>query len=222
LIEDDESRTLIKFLYTPSVKLRGSRSYVHSTTLYNEFMTGAAHHSLTVEGPIALVTRQLIFNQPEFAFNTSLDSSQNDARALFSFTSRGVGWNCVVSEGLRLVVQSEPYDESRIRECAVIHEDTIRIGKFVGARSIEVVTSLTLLLHEKMFRIPNGKKWFLARLRLSRALTDDDAGLIAIRLLKHVGLTLTRSGIWVDSEQIGHIEFMTGDIQATAAGSPGP
>jgi hypothetical protein len=75
---------------------------------------------------------------------------------------------------------------------------------------IEVVTSLTLLLHQRLFTIGGGRKWYLGRIEISRPLGATDSDTIRIGLLRSFGSKMTRSSIAVADEPLGYIEFIAG------------
>jgi hypothetical protein len=77
---------------------------------------------------------------------------------------------------------------------------------------IEVITSLTLLLHQRLFATGDDRKWYLARIELARPLRTSDADAIGIELVRRFGSTMTRSSITAGAERIGHIDFIAGRI----------
>jgi hypothetical protein len=77
---------------------------------------------------------------------------------------------------------------------------------------IEVITSLTLLLHQRLFKIGDDRKWYLARLELMRPLQASDGDNTRIGLVRRFGTTMTRSSIAAGEERIGQIEFIAGPM----------
>jgi hypothetical protein len=92
-------------------------------------------------------------------------------------------------------------------------EDTsIRVAGPNGMHPIEVITSLTLLLHQRLFKIGDDRKWYLARLELMRPLQASDGDNTRIGLVRRFGTTMTRSSIAAGEERIGQIEFIAGPM----------
>lgn len=110
-------------------------------------------------------------------------------------------------------MQREAYDEEQIRKVAIVDGSTIRLGAKVNARPFEIVTSLTLQLHNALFSIPHDRKWFLGRIQLERLLLDEDAGRLQITFNKKSGgMRLTRCVVAVGAASIGTIDFILGDV----------
>ena len=200
------------FVHAPPVVFRAHRNYLHSTTLYREVLAGAEARGLVPDGPIELRVRRLIRSQPELRYARSPIALAEDAPAVFSLHANGALWHGAVVERDFPIDGREFYDESPISSQAVIEDTCIRVDGPSGMHPIEVITSLTLLLHQRLFTIGNDRKWYLARIELVRPLEVSDADRIRVELARRFGSTMTRSSITAGEERIGYIEFIVGPI----------
>jgi hypothetical protein len=200
------------FVHAPHVAFRAHRNYLHSTTLYKEVLAGAEARGLVADGPIELRVRRLIRSLPELRYSRSPIAPADDAPAVFWLQASGTVWHGAVVERELPIVERELYDESPISSRAVVDDAGIRVGGPSGMHPIEVITSLTLLLHQQRFTIGKGQKWYLARIELGRPLETSDADRIWVELVRRFGSTMTRSSISSGEERIGHLEFIAGRI----------
>jgi hypothetical protein len=200
------------FVHAPSVAFRAHRDYLHSTTLFKELLAGAEAAGLAPEGPIELRVRRLMRREPELHYSPSPITAFEDAPAVFSLQASGAVWQGAVVERELPITAREPYDETPIASGAVIEGTSVRVVGPTGMHPIEVITSLTLLLHQRLFKIGDDRKWYLARLELTRPLQASDGDNTRIDLVRRFGTTMTRSSIAVGEERIGQIEFIAGPI----------
>ena len=198
--------------YLPQVAFRGARNYVHSTTMYEQLIQGARSLGLQIGGPLDMRVNRLITKQPRFLFTTDEVDGNAEQAAIISFHAGENRWNCLISERDESVEQSEAYNEGPIREQAVVEGQTIRLNGGVDAKPFEIVTSLTLQLHNALLSIPSDRKWYLARIQLERLLSDDDKERLRITLVKKSGIRLTRCAIASGDTSIGTIDFMLGSL----------
>jgi hypothetical protein len=206
------SRASASFVHCPTVTFRAARKYVHSTTLYEELIAGAKAAGLAVDGPVGLTVRRLVTTQPEFRYALAPTDLAVDAPAVFSFEAGGVRWHGVAVGREEPVIGRSPYDETPIWQHALHEGKAIRLEQDTGARPIEVVTALNLLLHRNLFAIGERRHWYLARLSLARPLRLDDAWMMRLELIRTVADRLTRSAITVSDGVIGYLEFIQGDV----------
>jgi hypothetical protein len=202
----------MSFVHAPSVAFRAHRDYLHSTTLYKELMAGAAAAGLVPDGAIELRVRRLVRHQPELRYSRSPITVAADAPAVFSLSAGGAVWQGAVVERELPIRDRKPYDETPIANRAVTEGTAIRLSGDTGMQPIEVITSLTLLLHQRLFTLASDRKWYLARIELARPLKPDDASTIRLELTRRFGTTMTRSSIAAGGEPLGHIEFIAGPI----------
>ena len=200
------------FVHAPSVAFRAHRDYLHSTTLFKELLAGAEAAGLAPEGPIELRVRRLMRRQPELHYSPSPIAAFEDAPAVFSLQASGAVWHGAVVERELPIVAREPYDETPIASRAVVESTSVQVAGPTGMHPIEIITSLTLLLHQRLFKIGDDRKWYLARLELMRPLQASDGDNTRIGLVRRFGTTMTRSSIAAGEERIGQIEFIAGPI----------
>lgn len=207
-----ESASPDGFVHAPVVMLRGSRNYVHSTDLYCELMAGAKAAGLAmIDGIVTLDIRSPITTQPEFHFGESLAIGG----AVAANFELGVGGRVVSGRIVcsnRAVIDRKPYDEERIWRHARVHGSSIEVAADTGMKPIEVVTALGVLQHKTLFPPPNGKRWLLGKLSLTRRLQPQDAKAITVSLDRKVGATITRSIISGVEGQLGSMHFILGSI----------
>lgn len=199
-------------IHAPTVTFRGSRNYVHSTTLYEELLVGANSIGPVIDGPIQLKLRRLLTNQPEFRYAQTLNALPADAPVIFSIEIASVSWRGVVVERDAPVLDRKPYDEQPIWQLAKMEGQAVRFEGQTGLRPVEVVTALNLLLHQNLFSVAEDRKWYLARIELPRPLKAEDAHLVRLELTRTLGSAMTRSSIIMCDGSIGHLEFMLGHV----------
>jgi len=200
------------FVYRPSIAFRAHRNYLHSTTLYKELIVGAEANGLVPNGPIELRVRRLIRYQPALHFSPAPLAIAESAPALFSLHAAGALWHGAVTESEQPIVNRERYNEAPVTSRAVFSDSSIRLSACSGLHPIEVITSMTLLLHQRLFTIGEDRKWYLARIELARPLRARDDDRIQIALLRRLGITMTRSSISSGEKPLGHIEFIAGPV----------
>jgi hypothetical protein len=203
---------LKQLVHSPLVCFRGTRTYVHSTTLYEQLIQGTRNVGLQICGPVDMRVSQLIRKQPQFLFKQGLALRDCGEHAMISFHVGEAPWHCLISERDEWVTQREVYDEAAIREKAVVEGQTIRVDGRVDAKPFEIVTSLTLQLHNALLSIPADRKWFLGRIQLERPLLEEDAEKMQIILTKKSGERLTRCVIASGPISIGTVDFMLGNL----------
>jgi hypothetical protein len=180
--------------------------------MYEQLILGAQSLGLQIGGPLDMRVSQLIRKQPRFLFTLGEVPGDAEQAAIISFNAGENRWSCAISERDENVEQSEVYNEGPIREKAVVEGQSIHVGGNLDARPFEIVTSLTLQLHNALFSIPSDRKWYLARVQLERLLLDDDRERLRITLVKKSGIRLTRCEIASGNTAIGTIDFMLGSL----------
>jgi len=202
----------MSFIHAPAVPFRAHRTYLHSTTLYKEIIAGAENAGLMPDGAVELRVRRLMRRQPELHYSRSPLPLADDAPAVFSLSAGGMAWHGAVIERDEPIGNREPYDETAVLSRAVADGSSIRVNGPTGMHPIEVITSLTLLLHQRLFEIEQDRKWYLARIALARPLQMPDTDQITVALARRFGKTMTRCAISFGDESLGFIEFIVGPI----------
>lgn len=198
------------FVHAPEISFLGNRCYLHSTDFYEELLRGAHAMGIDPDREIELKFRRVITRQPEFHYTQSAKYLAPESPAIFSFRATGVLWHGVILERDASVVLRKPYDETLIWNCAVQKGHVIRLDKDPGLQPIETVTALGVLLTRRLFPEPDDRKWYLARIRLTRPLTAQDVRMLRIELIGNVGSAMTRSSITGNGHLVGYVEYMLG------------
>ena len=131
---------------------------------------------MIADGPLELRARRLMRRQPELHYSRLPIATSTDAPAVFTLQANGVVWHGAVVESDLPIAEREPYDETPIASRAVIEDTSIRVAGLNGMHPIEVITSLTLLLHQRLFKIGDDRKWYLARTRTHAAFAGERWG----------------------------------------------
>lgn len=196
------------FEHRPAAAFRGAREYVHSTDLYEEIVSGAAGAGLAFEGPIELRIRARLTRSPVYAFAPGTQAPDRHASATCTFRSGATQWAVAVTESAVPVTARRPYDESPATRCSRVEGTTIRLTGPTGLRPIECVTALGVALHRASLPPPEGKRWLLGQLTLSRPLTAEDAAHMQIALARTAGGAITRASVIARDGVIGTMVFL--------------
>ena len=109
------------------------------------------------------------------------------------------------------VTESVAYDEeAAIRRWAEVDGATATLSRPTAGTPIEIVTALAVHLHDAVSPPPEGMKWLDTRLELRRPLGPTATWPMRLSLERQIGDRLTRSGIWIAEEDLGHIFFSLG------------
>jgi hypothetical protein len=192
------------------MSFRGSRSYLHSTDLYETLLRACKESGLgTVDGPISLKIRRKLERQPRFELYEP-DEEPMLAGCSAEFTAAVAGRTVVGSarESDRPVTQRTRYNETLIWDRASIAGETITLREQTGATAIEVITALAVLHHRTLLPPAAEWRWMLSRLGLARPLVRADAAAVKITLRRQLGGQMTRSDITVRGDALGSLEFV--------------
>ena len=200
------------FTYEPEVAFRGARTYVHSTTLYRELLAGAEAFGLAVDGAITLRVRRLILHQPVLRYFRSSALVSDQAAAVFSLQAGSASLHGEVTDGDRPVLKREQYDETLLATLAIQDGQAIEASDIPIMSPFEIITSLNLLLHHRLFTLPDNRKWYLATIELDRPLLSESTRRIRIELIRTLGTIMTRATILTNSQRIGHLEYIKGPV----------
>jgi len=195
------------FVHMPPAALRGSRDYVHSTDLYEEIVAGVAAAGLSFEAPIDLRIRAKVINRPRYAIIPA-GAMVGEAVATCAFTSGGQEYLAVVTETDELVTARKPYDEGPAARFSTIEGRTARLDGETGLKPIEAVTALAVHLHKTALPPPDGQRWMLGQLSISRALADTEARDMVLDIERMIGKTTTRTRITACDGPVGTMLFV--------------
>jgi hypothetical protein len=203
--------------YRPHLAYKGSRTYVHGTTLYQSILKGAAETGLgTPDGKIRIDLHKQLHRQADFVYLTPADDAGAPDDAVAAFTL-GIGPDTVkgwVAPAGDEVTQSEPYDEDQILARAKITDQAISLKNAPGFDPIEVTTCLAVKIHNTLSPPPAGQKWLLARVTLAQPFRDEDVRDISLQVTRFVGGRFSETVIRRAGEKIGSFNFLLGAVSA--------
>lgn len=192
----------------PPAAFRGTRTYVHSTDLYEEIMTGAGVAGLAPEGAVDLRIRAVITHRPRYLFGSEPSPDTASAPATCVLHAAGVPVHITVTETDEPVSGRKPYDEGPAARHSRIEGRTARLDGETGLRPIEAVTALAVHLHKAALPPPDQRRWMLAQLATVRPLAAGDARRLTLVIERVVGGTMTRTRIEAADGVIGTMMFM--------------
>lgn len=202
-----------QLVYRPIVALRGARSYVHSTDLYAEILSGAqALFGAPCQGPLTITFRALCAGTPRIFYCKS-DPSEGEPVAEFSIGVAHLRVAGAVLSEPPCVSARKPYDETRICAAATIDGDAIASQRDVGAEPIEVLTALGVALLNTRLP-PKGSKWLLGKLQLTRPLRGEDAGGIRLALRANAAGNVAQLQALSEGQALGNMMFMLHKVVA--------
>lgn len=197
-------------VHAPDMAFRGTRTYLHSTDLYEAILAGCEVTDLgTADGRLFLKIRKTLTCQPELCFLAPGETGDPaGAGADFIVTVGGYPVAGFVRETGRPVTRRKEYDERSIWDCASVSGMTITVRKPSLAAPIEVVTALGVLQHRTVYPPKDGSRWMLGRIDLARPLRHADVAALEIMLRQHIGQRMTRSTIAAAGVTLGTMEFL--------------
>ncbi len=183
--------------------LRGARSYIHGTDIYEAIVSRLAAdphgesglsmsiHQFSRHGLDMLVARHASDPLPEHAAVTF--HNRSGLRGVMIETERPVG-------------RTIPFDENAITSHVEVSGNEASITGKTGLPPIDVLVILTK--HWHLTQLPEaGKAWVFVRLDLDRLLTDADAERLSIRIDQNLANRMTRAAVLSAGQPIGHIYF---------------
>ena len=106
-----------------------------------------------------------------------------------------------------IITQRVDYEEEKIWEASTIQNNKIIFLGCDNFSPIEIITALSVRLHNSMKEPKDGRKWLDAKLNLERPLSNSDLEELEISLSKMTAEFFTRSVIKTKKEKIGTIFF---------------
>lgn len=201
--------------YRPNLTYKGSRTYVHGTTLYQEIMRGASETGAgTPDGKLRIDLHKQLHRQAEIVYLQAGDDAATPEDAVCGF-SLGVGADTIkgwVAPAGNEVSDRVAYNEEKILARAEIEEQTITLKEAPGFDPIEITTCLAVKIHNTLSPPPEGQKWLLARVTLSRPFSDKDTRDLSLEVTRFVGGRFSETVIRRDGEKIGSFNFLLGKV----------
>ncbi len=201
--------------FHPDPPFREGRPYIHSTDLYDILLDTIYTQLPDVKvNDIKLIFKKLLTTQPDLIVSNPGDDFKkpnNTATICQLNTDKGQIY-AYYTKTSAPVLRNVHYNEEKIHALAKFDGQSIQITGDTGASPIEVCTSLSVKLHNKLFPPAAGQKWLDSQIQLSRPLRDEDRITMEIRLERQVGTAHTRSAIISNGEKIGQIFFTLGSL----------
>lgn len=195
-------------VWTPPAAYRGTRSYIHSTDLYEGVVAGAAAAQVSVVGAIELRIRALLVDSPRYIFSRELLPNASGAPAVCFLESDVGPLHVVIEATSEPVTERKQYDETPVATLSRLEGRTAILDGDTGLRPIEAVTALAVLLHKASLPPSDGRRWMLAQLTIKRPLLPIDASTLKLTIERLVGGSMTRTRIDAADETIGHMMFI--------------
>lgn len=203
---------------SPVMAFRGARTYVHSTDMYIELVAGARALGLAPSGAVDLRLKRGIDTQVEYHYDGAVEAADAAAAPVrFSFVAGATTVHGRILATDRPVDGRKPYDERAIWDRARIDDRSAALQAPCGAAPIETVTALGVLLHNSVFKPPEGRRWLLSRLSLRRPLEPVDSERMTVAMTHVIGRTMTRSSLDAADGMLGSMDFILGAAPAAAA-----
>jgi hypothetical protein len=195
------------FIYEPTVALRGTRDYLHSTDIYDLTILGAKIANLSFEGPLNLKIKARIICEPRL--NYFFDNSKIPESAVtFKFKSGDKYFITTIEERLNTIKLKKNYDESAVFKLAKIDGRKAYIESETFLTPIETLTALGVFLNKNVFPLQFNERWMLGQLSISRPLCAIDSRRMLLIIDKNIGLHMNRIRIEAHDGYIGNMIFL--------------
>ena len=202
--------------YSPDLCFKGSRDYVHGTSLYEAILDGAARTaSKSVDGLVRIDIRGLLRNQGNFHFQTRDELHEAPASITASF-SVGCGDRIVkgwVTDARNRVVRRVPYDESLIWEALTMNENRIWLHGTPPFDPIEICAAMAVRLHNHLAPPKKGKKWLLSRIEFDHGIVSGDLKGLALKHLQTIANCFTKTEVRNSQGVFGFLYFSLGSVR---------
>jgi hypothetical protein len=184
-----------------SFPMKGSRQYVHGTSILNAFVDAARSAGLG-RGRIDVTFRKVVSN-PDCVILARASQPSDSAVAVVTGVDGDATTFCLEpAEATGQVVRVE-YDEEQVCRGAVIDGGSISVRESAHPDEIELLVALCKRLHQSYFE--GEKKWLFSRYhgRYPLALGGD----IKLTITKNIGTKLTCSEVFSAGDKVGDIFF---------------
>ena len=200
---------------SPDVCFKGSRTYVHGTTLYEEILIGASETtSHPVDGPVRIEIRGLLLNQGDIHYHIGSypEIAPEGITANFSLTCEGQPVSGWVTDNRKPVNRRIPYDESKIRDVTKIEGDQIKLLGHPEFSPFEICASMAVKLHNHFSPPVSGTKWLLTRIELDRPIVQDDLNDFSLNHIQTIANRFTKTEIRNSEGVFGMLYFSLGSV----------
>jgi len=186
---------MLKFVF------KGSRNYVHGTSLFNALVEAAYQRGLA-GGKINVSFKHMIYN-PLCILEERSPIPEDSVVAKITGIDGGEYTFCIneASETEELVRQS--FDEAEACRGAVVGDKSIFQDTPHHEDLIELLVSLCKKMHQEC--VDSSKKWVFSRYDGLFPIPTMEK--VELRITKQIGKRLTCSAVLVNDEKIGDIYF---------------
>ena len=191
-----------------NLQLKGDRSYLHGTDLYNTALMWLASEG----GCQDICDIDIAFHRlatHEVLISLDCESVQaGEAIAVCTFTDAMGRRRAYLSETAAPVVDSYVYPEDEVIAGARFNLQEKRVYLSVSPpySDIEVWVALTKALHQRVYKGIGGK-WLFVRGKFPRYIRERQAGERELAIVSNFQNKLTRSEAFVDGKKVGEIYF---------------
>jgi hypothetical protein len=203
------------YIKSPDVCYKGSRTYVHGTTLYEEILLGAAEMaSHAVDGPIRIDIRGLLSNQGDLHFQgrVSPETAPEGIIANFSMScgeQSVTGW---VTDAGKPVSRRIAYDESVIKEMSKIEGNQIFLLGDLDFTPFEICASMAVKLHNHLAPPVHGTKWLLTRIEFDHGIVRGDLQDFSLKHIQTIANRFTKTEVHNADGVFGRLFFSLGSV----------
>lgn len=186
---------ILKFFF------KGSRNYVHGTSLFNALVNAAGQKNLA-EGIINVSFKHMIHN-PVCVLEERLPAIDDSVVAKI-IGNNGDSFALCINESPKTdEIEWQVFDESEVCRGAVVGEKCITQYNPHHQDRIELLVSLCKKMHQEC--VDDSKKWVFSR--YDGQFPIPASGKVELRITKQVGTRLTCSDVVVDDLKIGDMYF---------------
>lgn len=195
--------------YFPEAAFRGSRTYVHSTDLYEEIVRAITKAGLGFEGPIDFRMKSMIVKRPIYRISRTPEPMPG-AAATCAFSDAGARRLISIIETDQPIMLQKAYDESPVAIQAHVQDRSALLSGETGMRPIEAITALAVQMHKIVLPPPPVRRWMLAQLLIRRPLEPSETSRLALTIERLVGTGMTRTRVDAADGPLGSMVFILG------------
>ena len=183
-----------------NISFKGERDYLRSSDIYKEFLKMTPKFSSF---------EMLIFKKMvgELSFiPVAINAKKSNYAAMIYYQADGADYAIAVEEDpVHKVTLRRPYDEMTAIQGYQLNESECSINLLPSDKESTAMDYI-VALNKKLLQATISKetKWAFTRLELNQPLF---VGEIQIKLLKNIGVRLTKSSIEINHKPIGYIYF---------------
>lgn len=186
---------MLKFVF------KGSRNYVHGTSLFNALEHAAEQRGLA-NGKINVSFKKMIHN-PLCILEERMPTTEDSVVAKIT-SSDGVTITLCVNEATEVeITDRQEFDELEVCKGAVLGENSIVQENPHHRDLIELLVSLCKKMHQVC--IDDTKKWVFSRYDGFFPIPAPHK--VELRITKQVGTRLTCSDVLVNDQKVGDMYF---------------